>query len=262
MILKRRVSLYGVELDELDPRIVITGIDEAEGRDEITAVSVAGGSGQRITNRRRESLDVTVRFAMDIPKTRLQERAALMEKVKKWASGGGRQRVNYRPQRRLFVVLAQAPGEGDLFRWTNDYALVFRAYQVPYWTDENEVAVSSSINAGASFPIEVPGSAETVADFVITNGSGALIKKLSVKIGNSEMQFNGDNLLPAGQVIYVDHPENVKGLNIMRAYNQNGSVMKWRTGANDFYCQPGSNTVTFTAERAVRVLARVRGRYL
>ena len=39
MILKRRVALNGVQLDSLDNRILISGFDEAAGRDTIGAVN-------------------------------------------------------------------------------------------------------------------------------------------------------------------------------------------------------------------------------
>ena len=54
MILRRRISLEPIngkeqQLDELDDRIIITGIDEAAGKDNISATSVAYRSGQRVT---------------------------------------------------------------------------------------------------------------------------------------------------------------------------------------------------------------------
>ena len=66
MILKRRVALGGEQLDELDERIIITGVDEAAGKDNISSTAAAIGNGQRITARRRDTLDVSVRFALMI----------------------------------------------------------------------------------------------------------------------------------------------------------------------------------------------------
>lgn len=262
MVLSRRVSLNGAELDEIDPRIVITGIDEAEGNETADTAETAAGDGMRVTRKRRNFLDVTVRFAMDIHKKELQERSELLERVNRWAANGGTLRVNYKPERKILVALQKAPGAGDLFRWTNDYAIVFRAFQVPYWVDETSVTVSSSVTAGGSFQIEVGGSAETVADFTVENRSGKAINSVSLQIGGNAMQLSAENLLPAGQTITIDHPENLRGPSVIRIRNGNGSIMKYRTGANDFYCRPGTNTVTFSAQRAVRVTAMVRGRYL
>ena len=262
MVLSRRVSLNGAELDEIDPRIVITGIDEADGSETTDTTDTAVHDGMRVTRKKRNSLDVTVRFAMDIPKKELQERSGLLEKVNRWAANGGTLRVNYKPDRRILVALQKAPGAGDLFRWTNDYAIGFRAYNVPYWVDESPVAASSGVSSGESFRIDVPGSAETVADFTVSNQSGALIKTVSLQIGSSAMQFSGDDLLPAGQTITISHLEDQMGPNVIRMGNGSKSILKYRTGANDFYCRPGANTVTFSAQRAVRVTAMVRGRYL
>ena len=135
MILKRRVALEGVQLDELDERIVISGIDEAAGKDSITAVGSSAGVGQRITGRRRDTLDVPVKFLMKIKNGDMEARELLLEKINGWAAAGGWLTVGHRPDRRLNVVLAQAPGAGDMFNWTNEYTMVFRAYSVPYWED-------------------------------------------------------------------------------------------------------------------------------
>ena len=66
MRLKRRVALDFRELDELDPRILIQGVEPGAGKDTIGTVSLWGGTGSRVTGRHRDSLDVTVKFSLDI----------------------------------------------------------------------------------------------------------------------------------------------------------------------------------------------------
>ena len=66
MILKRRVALNGAQLDSLDERIIISGIDEAAGKENITAVASANANGQRFLQKRRDTLDVTVKFVLNI----------------------------------------------------------------------------------------------------------------------------------------------------------------------------------------------------
>ena len=63
-------------------RIIITGIDEAAGKDNITAAGAAFGFGQRVVNTRRDSLDITVRFALNIKNKNMAAREELLEKVK------------------------------------------------------------------------------------------------------------------------------------------------------------------------------------
>lgn len=65
MILSRRIALGGVQLDQVDGSIIIQSIDEAAGKETISAVNRGSGNGQRITGRRRDTLDVTVRFSIN-----------------------------------------------------------------------------------------------------------------------------------------------------------------------------------------------------
>ena len=79
MILKHRVSLGGVQLDSLDERILIQGIDEMSPKETISAVSLMGGQGQRTTGRHRDSVEVRVRFTLMIRKRDMAEREALLD---------------------------------------------------------------------------------------------------------------------------------------------------------------------------------------
>lgn len=263
MILKRRVSLGGVQLDSLDNRILISGIDEAAGKDNIMAVASANGSGQRIVKTRRDTLDVTVKFTLNIKNKKMKDRAELLEKINAWAAPGGWLKVNYRPERQLYVVLAQAPGGGDMFNWANEFTMVFRAYAVPYWDDVSAAAVTSKEASSGSMTLEVPGSAETVAGATIVNKSGKLITNLTLTIGGKMMKFSNDNLLPAGGTITIDH-KRTPGQIFIRAYNATRSVLRYRTkeSADDYNISPGKVAISFSAQRAVKVTVRAKGRYL
>ena len=261
MILKRRVALNGVHLDSLDERIIITGIDEAAGKDNITATMSINGSGQRVVKKRRDTLDVTVKFTMAIKNDDMAARALLLEAVNAWAAKGGWLTVNYRPDRRLSVVLAQAPGGGDQFNWANEYTLVFRAYAVPYWEDAAPATATSGTGSSGSMQITVPGSAETVADVIVANKSGAAIAKVELTIGGKYMKFETGTILASGQSLVIDHPQTVNQI-YFRATVNGSSVMRYRTGANDFTVQPGNVGISFSASRAVQVTVNVKGRHL
>ena len=260
MILKRRVALGGVELDSLDNRILISGIDEAAGKESITAVGFAGGSGQRITGRKRDTLDVTVKFTMNIRNTDMAEREALLQKVIGWAAPGGWLKIGSRPGQRLMVTLAQAPGSGDMYSWANEFTIVFRAYSVPYWAESSAVSVKSGTATEGTLTIDVPGNTETVADAIIENKSGKTINRLKIKVGDSEISFTDLNL-GGSDSLTIDHAIR-QDIAFFRARTSAGSVLAKRTGADDLKASPGQNTITFSAERAVAVTVNVRGRYL
>lgn len=260
MILKRRVSLGGVQLDSLDNRIIITGIDAAAGRENISAVGSAAGNGQRITGRKRDTLDVTVKFTMNIKNNDMSAREELLEKVIGWAANGGWLRIGSRPERRLMVTPAQLPGSGDMFNWANEFTIVFRAYSVPFWADNDATDTAGNVVSSGSFSIEVPGNTQSVADVKIENKSGATINKITVSVGGNQMVFSELNM-GGNDVLTIDHVQTEDKF-YFRARMAGKSVLAKRTGANDFYVKPGANTVTFSADRAVKVTASVRGRYL
>lgn len=262
MILKRRVALGGVELDSLDNRILISGIDEAAGKDEITATDAAGRDGQRVIRRKRKSLDVTVKFTLKIRNDDMEAREELLEKINGWAANGGWMTIGSRPNRRLMVVLAQAPGSGDMFAWANEFTMVFRAYSVPYWADREAAIISSAVESSGTMTLDAPGNTESVADVTVENKSGKEIKNLKVKVGSKEFTFESLGLGGSDKLI-IDHVQKTDKF-YLRARIGSTSVLAKRTAgsADDFTVKPGENVITFTADRAVRVTVSVRGRYL
>lgn len=263
MICARRVALNDIQLDEVHDAVVIKSVEPADGKESISAVSNAAGYGQRITNRRRDTLDMVVKFAIHVHKDNLEARAAVLEAVNAWAAAameGAWLTVNYKPNRRLWVVLAQAPGEGSLWDYTKEFQITFRAYVVPFWEDETEISSSSGINSSGSMTITVPGSAKTEAKVTVTNKSGMTIPNVSVTVAGQTMNFEGVNL-GGNQSLIIDHVQTGR-LYYLRARIGNTSVLAKRTGANDFTVSPGENSISFSATRAVQVTVSVRGRYL
>ena len=149
MITRHRVSLNGIQLDQVDSRIVIQNVSENAGKEQVTATARAGRWGQRMTQRRRDFLDVTVTFGIDVKKRGMQTRETILEAVNAWAKDGGLLRLNYRENRRLRVVQVDPPGAGDPWNWTGTYNLTFRAYASPWWEEDTEYA-TCTVEAGTS----------------------------------------------------------------------------------------------------------------
>lgn len=283
MILRRRVSLEPIggketQLDDLDDRILISGIDEAAGKDNITAVSVAYRSGQRVTGARRDSLDVTVRFTLNIKNSerQMRQREELLEKVLGWARDGGWLRIGSRPGRKLLVMLATAPGAGDMFNWTNEFTLVFRAYSVPYWMDDAETSLVQKSADGLYYGIEIPGNAETVVDLKIRNSSGKNVDEVTCGVARQMMTFRfpAGKYLGADESLLIDHVQN-NSIFYLRARIEHvegtsttyRSALLYRSGVDDFITTPGRTRIDFGMKysgvaRGCVCRATVRGRYL
>lgn len=260
MILARRVALNGVQLDSLDNRILISAIDEAAGRDNISAVSLGAGDGQRITAKRRDTLDITVKFNLNIKNSDMAGRTALLNAINKWASGGGVLTVGHRSGQQLAVVLAQAPGGGDQYSWANEFTMVFRAYGVPFWEDVTATSQALEQDTSGSGSITMDCSAETIGNVTVQNKSGGEIDSVSVTVNGNEMTFT-DLGLTNNAYLTIDHVT-TGGACCLRARIGNTSVLALRSGADEFVMKPGANAISFSAEGDVIVTVSAKGRYL
>lgn len=265
MILSKRVSLNDKQLDEISNRIVITGIEEAAGKDTLNTTAAAGWMGTRITQQRRDTLDVTVRFRILAEKRMMQTRETILEKVNEWAStnSGGWLRVGHKENRRLQVVLVQPAAMGDPWNWTNEYTIVFRAFSVPYWEFDGAVPQwSYNVSASGTGSISIGGNAPTQLSVIVTNKSGKTINSISISIGSKTIAFTGLGLL-ANQQLIIGYTRSAE---VCVPFFRIGSISvmaaRTPTSADEFNMTPGTKTVRWTAERAVQVQIAFTERYL
>lgn len=263
MILSRRVALDGVQLDQVDSRIIIQGIEPAAGKDQLSSVSLGGGTGSRVTGEHRDSLDIAVRFTINEKSYKPQARAEVFEKAVKWASAGGWLTVNYKPERKIRVIAAQLPAEGDMRR-RNEYTITFRAYGVPYW--QQSEAGSLRLNGVSSWSggFGVAGSRGTVMEITFTNTSGSTCNTFSIVCGASSMSFS-DLGLGSGEALVIDHDDNGRRCLLRIRIRSTGgvyrSVMAKRSGSDDLYVNPGLNTVIMSAQRSGQLMMSCYGRF-
>ena len=241
MILSRRAALNGNQLDQEDSRIVIRSLDPGAPQEQIATADLMGGSGSRITGKHVQSLDATVSWAVDIPKKELASRQTVFDKVNKWALQKGWLTFGHKSGKRLYVDKVILPSAGDLFDWTKDFQITFRALSVPFWQD-------SAATTSTSGSITVPGTVTTVCDAEITNASGSTIDTLSVAVGDSSFSFTNLGLAD-GERLVIGHEND--GTLYIRKYTGTSyfvRVMDKRSGgsADDLYVEPGSNTITIT----------------
>lgn len=263
MILSRRIALNGVQLDEVDERILIQSINAGAGKENAGAVAIGRG-GSRFTGRKRESTDTTVEFSIPIDMDNMAARTEVFEKVAAWAAGGGWITTSEKPNRRIYGELAQFPAAGDMYEWTSRYTITFRSYGVPYWEENDPVmAYTEDVQTGGGI-LTVNGSAETQADVKLENKSGMEISTASITIGGKTMDFTSLGLM-GDEALMIDH--NHEGVLRIRIRDAGGGVRsamskRSRESADDFFLKPGTHEYHFTAQRACRVTISVRGRFL
>ena len=265
MILRRRVALDGIELDSVDSRILIQGIEPAAGKDQITAVILWGGTGSRVTAEHRDSLDIVVRFTINEKSYRPAERGEVLEKVCAWAAAGGWMTVNYKPDRRIRVICAQMPQEGDLAS-RRQYQITFRAYGVPCWQQENPTTLRITGTASGQRDFGAAGNRSSVMDIQFRNTGSAAVNTLSVTCGGSTFSFTSLGLA-SGETLVIDHPDNGRlswlRIRIQAANGTYRSAMGKRTAgsANDLDVMPGTIRVSWSAGGAGTITFACAGRF-
>ena len=95
MILSRRAALGGSQLDQVDSSVVIRGMDPGTTKKTVNTVSQMGGSGQRETGSHWETVEASVTYAIDIPKTNLADRREVFDSVNEWALAKGWLTMNW-----------------------------------------------------------------------------------------------------------------------------------------------------------------------
>lgn len=256
MILSKRVALGGQQLDELHERIVIRSVDPGVPHENIESVNRMGGSGQRITGAHWETLDVTVGFAIDIPKYNMAERRAVFESVTAWALRKGWLTVNWLPNRRLYVDKVIIPNSGDLWDWTSEYTITFRAYNVPFWQDEQPTqAVSGTVSSG-TLQLAVGGNMPSPLEITFRNRSGMTIDNFTVSAGGKTQQLTN---LGLGGTATLQFRHGTDGL--LRITAGGANVYGKMSGHDDIVVNPGNVSVSFSADRAGTFTVQSYGRW-
>ena len=257
MILTKRVALGGQQLDELHDAIVIRSIDPGVPKENITAVDRMGGSGQRITGNHWETLDVSITYAIDIPKMQMAERRAVFDLVNTWANRKGWLTVNWLENRRMYVDKVILPGSGDLWEWTNEFTIVFRAYNVPVWTDEAPAQVAGGIASSGRVVIPVGGNTGSVLDVSFRNRSNMAINNFWVQANGNRITLS--NLgLGGSSTLNIHHGTD----GLLRIDVDGSSVYEKYSGADDLYVNPGSVSVDYAADRAGTLTVTNYGRWI
>lgn len=263
MILKHRVGLNGVWLDEVDDRIITVAIDEQPAKLNVGTANLMGPyGGQTALSTHRDKLDVNIRY--QIRRTDWAERDKVIDNVNAWAAAGGWMTLNYKEGKRLWVQCTALSESKDPSKWNEDLTLTLTAFDVPYWQDEAPVKVEELNTASVTKRMVINGTAGSVLDAEVKNVSGSGINTVSLTAAGRTMAFSGLGMAN-NETLIINHTE--KGRLQLRIKNRNGvyrSVMDKRTQESDdeLYVQPGAVNITFTAGGACRLTLSNTGRYL
>lgn len=257
MILRHRVALNGIQLDEVDPAVLVLGVAEEAAARQQTAVN-QWAVGQRLTANRLNYIDVTVTFAVRIKKSDMQGHTRVFGAVSRWANTGGYLTASHRDGQRIRVACVGISRLADPVKWETEYTITFRAYERPFWEDVREWVDTVS---GTTFVHKLParGTQPTQLDLYLKNTTSGIMNTLTVSTDEDEMEFEDLSLGP-GKILAITHSET--GLLVIKN-STNTSLMTARTleSSDDLTLRPGLNTITVTAQCAAEATFRYRGRW-
>lgn len=256
MILSRRASLGGVQLDELHDAIIIRSTDPGVPTETVTNTERMGGYGQRQTGQHWNAIEASVTFAIDLYKRQLALRDEVFDLVIAWAKAKRWLEFSHMPGKRLYVDKVVLPGRGDLWDWTKEYTVTFRANSVPFWQQtEPTVLKKSSITSG-SVTMDIGGTAPSVLDVSFRNISGKTIPNFMVKAGKRKIELKGVNL-GGTETLRISHGTD----GLLRITVGTRDVYDLYTGDDDLYVEPGKVTVSVEAIRAGELTLTNYGRF-
>ena len=259
MILMHRAALGGVQLDQVDSKIMVKGVSTSAPKENDITAQVAG-NGLRFVRKKRESLEVNIRIGLRLFDDDMDGREELMEKVCAWARNlPAWLTTDQKPGRRLWVESVKTPAPGDPAEWTNEFTFTFTAMSLPWWEDANATSVTIAQDDEGEGTLTMPGSTDTVADFTVQNKSGDTINTLTLSANGTSFSFTGLGLVN-NAYLTIDHVQ-VKGTNVLRARIGEASKLLNMSGDDDIILHPGANTISFGAGGDVIVTVSARGRY-
>ena len=262
MILSRRVALGGVYLDELHDAIVIRSVDPGVPHESVSTTNRMGGWGSRLTAQHWESLDVTVSFAIDLPKRMLAERREIFDTVIAWATGKGWLTTNQMDGKRIWVDKVVIPGGGDMWKWTSEYTITFRALGVPFWQSREATEVRKDRTADGEVTIDIGGTAPGVLELTFENISGAQNNNVKFIVGDQTLELKGANLV-ANENLVLDHRTDGRLRITAQKNGTSRNLYPLLRGADDAFVNPGTTvTVHVTASRSGNLIVRHYARWL
>lgn len=252
MITRYKVWMDNIGLQDLDDAICITDIKEKTPKiNAVTAAKPLGG-GSHLLLLRRDSISITVRFA--IRAYDIATRKRIMSAVRAWAHEGYLS-INDRPGQRLWVVCDKPPVVESALKWTAEMEMTLTAYDVPYWeADTPYTGTYTGKNGSAN--LTNPGDIESVLEATIT--PAAALHSFTIGANGNTFAFSGLSIA-SGSAVEISHTPQ----GILRVKSGSTSLLGKRsaTSADEIIIKPGTNAVSFTADASCTAIFSTRGRY-
>ena len=246
-------------LADQDERIYIVNIKET-AKEENTTAEKSRYDGTWPILRYRSSLEVTLSLQIkeDQPEARMQ----ILRKVIAWCEDGVL-RISTRPNMLLIGAFTKMPA-GKMRAWTGKLDIVFTAYGLPYW-QEDEVKPLQMQGINGSTNLLLSGNTEYAYLSVgITNVSTSTVTSILINTFHNNVQLSWMHLfslsLPPGETIVIDY--DMRHRIIIQQSGEDIRNHLSPQASDDLIIKPGVNSIQFDTDASCRFTLIGRGLYL
>lgn len=240
MISRYVATLNDINFAEIDERLLILNVNHAPPNYQLSKNMMANKMGAVVGRKTKECAKVTISF--EIHAYLIDERQAILQAVIGWARNGGTLRLNDRPAQKLVCVCEELPSIDSVRDWTAPLNIVFAAYGIPYWQEENASVISLS-GSNASGMIDVPGNGgdACVDCTIVPRGT---LTSVRLTAGSTFIELTGLSI-GSGSQLLITHDDN----QILHITAQGASRLSKRTGqsSDDLVVPSGATSRVATA---------------
>jgi hypothetical protein len=163
------------------------------------------------------------------------------------------------PDLRMYVDKVVYPSPGDLWGWTSEYTVTFRAYGLPFWQAITPTQVNVNAVSSGQWAIDIKGNVPSPVDVDFQNVSGMTIPNFSIRVGWSWLVFK-DLDLGGSETLRITHGTD----GLLKATIGGRSVYhKLDPSSTDrLIADPGLMPVYLSATRAGNLSVRDYGGYV
>ena len=254
MISRYEAYLNDVALSSLDTSIYITDIAYSVVTPQINTVRLSGRNGAYSSGNYVQ--ENRIAQSLMVRQYSTQNRQTVIGAIIAWASKPGWLKTSDRANQKIYVKCSKYPAVTSALRWTDVLSLEFVAYDYPFWVDE--IPNKETITSGNECDVFVPGAYPTDVEAVIT--PSATITSLHIECGDTFLELSGISV-PANQTITISYTDDH---HILSIESNEVSLLNKRTpeSSDDLVLNPGTNTVSFTANASATCTLIIKGVYL
>lgn len=180
-----RLNGASTGLADIDERIYITNIRETV-KEDVTIMDKARYDGQWPMVQSRSSLEVTIQLM--IKEESPEQRRQVTGKIIAWCEDGA-MRISSRPNQFLVGTFVKYP-LGKMQAWTDKLELVFTAYGLPYWQEDEMNMLRFQMKNGST-AITPKGNTEyCYMEFTATNVEDTEMTSLMITTGLGEDELS------------------------------------------------------------------------